>query len=108
MADYEKATKGWVNETMAKWSALQRNIEQGRLEKNPLVVHWMKESIQLFEAMLEPYDNAQDGKNAIRPVNGEERLNFVKAKLRSPQAYQQLQALYTEAAKKAASLHARQ
>ncbi|QTD42150.1 YpoC family protein [Sporosarcina sp. Te-1] len=107
MADNERAKKDWVDKSMAKWATMQRTIEQGRLEKNPLVEDWMKESVQLFEAMLVPYDHAANGKNAIQPMNGEERLNFVKAKLRSPQAYQQLQALFMEAAKKAASLHAR-
>ncbi|WP_336246407.1 YpoC family protein [Sporosarcina cyprini] len=107
MNDNAEAAKSKVDNAMKTWSSLQETIHQGRAEKNPSVGQWMRQAIQLYEEMLAVYCDAVDERSAIEPMNGKERIDFVKLKLRSPQAFQQLQALFKEAAKKAASLYAR-
>ncbi|GKV55405.1 hypothetical protein NCCP2222_13520 [Sporosarcina sp. NCCP-2222] len=107
MNEQAEAAKSKVANAMTQWSSWHEAIQQGRAEKNPSVEQWMRQAIQLYDEMLAAYHDSEDERSAIEPMNGKERIDFVKLKLRSPQAFQQLQALFNEAAKKAASLHAR-
>ncbi len=75
-----------------------------------------KEAITYMEIAIRNYTqlleyggselNQRTGKMVARllPLNGDERLQFVKDKIASHYAYVQLDALYTEAKKKAARL----
>ncbi|WP_156450414.1 YpoC family protein [Sporosarcina sp. HYO08] len=92
-----------------QWEAMREEIEAGYANKNRKVVPLMEHAINNFEKLLAfggKELNERSGKQLyiLLPLNGEERLDFIKKKITSHYAFVQLDALYTETKKKAARL----
>ncbi|MFS0576770.1 YpoC family protein [Sporosarcina sp. 179-K 3D1 HS] len=93
----------------AEWEAKRGTIEALYGEKDERAVDKMREAIAMYEGMLALGGveiDARSGREVYRlsPLNGTERLEFVKAKLASHYAFVQLDALFGEMKKKVARL----
>lgn len=92
-----------------KWDVVKEKIEKLYAEKNREAVKLMEIAINDYINLLEYGGqelNEQTGKNVaiLLPLNGVERLDFIKERINSHYAYIQLNALYDETKKKAARL----
>jgi hypothetical protein len=90
------------------WLGMKEEIEEAYQRKDPSVVARMEKAIENYSLMLESFliNNLSDPSgslSSIEPLNGKERLHFIHTKIASHFAYVQLNALYTEAMKKAVS-----
>ncbi|AOV08041.1 YpoC family protein [Sporosarcina ureilytica] len=91
------------------WDNVKEAIAQMYEENEPLRVEQMEQSIQQYIQLLEyggTEVNNQTGKNEyiLLPLNGTERLEFIKKQIHSRYAFVQLSALFDETRKKAARL----
>lgn len=70
--------------------------------KEGAVSGWMNEAISNYEKLLQECSlvSGTDRRTKMEPLNGEERLQFVKAKINSPFALIQLDLLHSELRKK--------
>lgn len=92
-----------------KWESLRDRIERCYDQKDRQAVLLMKTAIGNYSELLEYGGKELNERSSkmdyvLHPLNGHERFEFVKAKIDSHYAYVQLDALYTEARKKAARL----
>ncbi|QUW22140.1 hypothetical protein JSQ81_00665 [Sporosarcina sp. Marseille-Q4063] len=92
-----------------KWDLVKEEIEKLYSLKDKEVNTYMEVAIRDYEQLLE-YGGSELNERTgnldalLLPLNGEERLQFVKDRIASHYAYIQLDALYTETKKKAARL----
>lgn len=91
------------------WSSNREKIELAYQQKDHLAVDMMKEAIALYDEMLvlggsELDKRSQKDVSKLLPLNGTERLQFVKDKVNSHYSFVQLDALFLETKKKAARL----
>lgn len=90
-----------------KWEAQRIGIESMYRNQNRQVHEQMQQAILNYEKMLTIGGMEQKtGQYRLSPLNGFERLAFVKEKIATRYAFIQLDALYTESKKKAARLFA--
>lgn len=94
-----------------KWDLVKEKVEELYSLKDKEAIIFMEHAIRDYEHLLEYGGselNERTGKldALLLPLNGEERLQFVKDRITSHYAYIQLDALYTETKKKAARLFA--
>jgi hypothetical protein len=92
-----------------KWDLVKEKIEKLYSIKDKEAITYMEHAIRDYVQLLEYGGselNERTGKfeALLLPLNGEERLLFVKDRIASHYAYIQLDALYTETKKKAARL----
>ena len=90
------------------WLDMKESIEDAYKQKDPIVSNMMEKAIENYLAMIESFlhvdpSETADIKSSIEPLNGNERLQFIRGKISGYFAYVQLDALYTEAMKKAVS-----
>ncbi len=87
---------------------MKEKIEEAYEQKDSRAINMMEKAIDNYSAMLGaflPDDSSVHGEitSSIEPLNGKERLQFIRSKITGHFAYVQLDALYTEAMKKAVS-----
>lgn len=92
-----------------KWDANRESIELFYTQKDRQALEMMEEAILAFDELLELGGKVLDERKGkmvytLEPLNGEERLAFIKAKISSHYAFIQLDALYTETRKKVSRL----
>jgi hypothetical protein len=92
-----------------KWDLVKEKIEKLYDLKDKEAITYMEHAIHDYIELLEYGGselNERTGKfdALLLPLNGEERLQFVKDRIASHYAFIQLDALYTETKKKAARL----
>lgn len=97
-------TKEHVMPYFDKWDALKPEIQRLYDEKQSSASELMRSAIADYEELLEVCGPAggSDRRTKMEPLNGEERLQFIKDKVISPFALIQLSLLYTELRKKIA------
>lgn len=91
------------------WNAVKEEIAKLYDQQDANVVKKMEEAIDQYENLLAYggiQENPQNGQEqpVLLPLNGEERLAFIKKQIHSHYAFVQLDALYDETRKKAARL----
>ena len=92
-----------------KWDAVKEEIKNLYHSKGKEVTSLMETAILNYEELLEYGGSGLNKRSGqverfLLPLNGEERLQFVKDRIASHYAHIQLDALYTETKKKAARL----
>lgn len=102
-------SKAYTAPHFEKWDAVKEKIEKLYAEKNSEAVELMQVAINDYTNLLEYGGqelNERTGKRVaiLLPLNGTERLDFIKERINSHYAYIQLNALYDETKKKAARL----
>lgn len=97
-------TKDQVMLYFDKWESLKPEIQQGYDRKQSDASESMAIAIANYEELLEVCApvGGSDRRTKMEPLNGEERLQFIKDKVVSPFALIQLNLLYTELRKKIA------
>lgn len=90
------------------WLDMKASIEDAYKQKDPKAAHMMEIAIDNYLEMVESFlfvepFVTEGKKSSIEPLNGEERLAFIRSKISGYYAYIQLDALYIEAMKKAVS-----
>lgn len=97
-------TKDEVMPFFDKWESLKPEIQRLYDQKQPDVAESMSIAIANYEKLLEVCAPAGgfDRRTKMEPLNGRERLQFIKDKIVSPFALIQLNLLYTELRKKIA------
>src|SRR3954471_11890334 len=87
------------------WMDMKEEIERSYQRKDPLAVVLMEKAIENYLLMIESFlpSKPSIARSSIEPLNGKERLQFIREKITAHFAYIQLDALYTEAMKKAVS-----
>ncbi|WP_432359012.1 YpoC family protein [Sporosarcina sp. UB5] len=88
------------------WLDMKENVEEAYKRNDPEVASMMEKAIENYADMIELFSYVNPNGDRIIPVeplNGEERLEFIREKLMKYHAYVQLDALYTEVLKKAVS-----
>lgn len=87
-----------------KWESLKPEIQQRYDEKQSSASELMELAIVNYEKLLDACSpvSGSDRRTKMEPLNGEERLQFIKDKVVSPFALIQLSLLYTELKKKLA------
>lgn len=109
MPDRNSIDKEVLAPYFAQWDVKRESIETLYAQKDKRAKERMGEAVELYEKLLDlggTEMDARNGRNVYRlsPLNGNERLDFVKAKLASHYAFVQLDALFSEMKKKAARL----
>lgn len=102
-------SKEALKEFFEPWEQMKVEIAALYDEQNPNAPVKLKEVIVQYERLLAyggMEESAQSGKMqpVLLPLNGEERLAFIKKQIQSHYAFVQLDALYDETKKKAARL----
>ena len=87
-----------------KWESLKPVIQQKYDLKESDVQEWMQKAIANYEELLIECAvvSGSNRRTKMEPLNGEERLQFVRTKMNSPFALIQLTLLHTELRKKVA------
>lgn len=91
------------------WDKKKEEIQQLYADRSPEAVKKLEEAITEYEALLtyggtEENPHSSERQPILLPLNGVERLAFIKKQIRSHYAFVQLDALYDETRKKAARL----
>lgn len=91
------------------WNHVRDEIDQLYEERNPNVVKMMEEALANYMSLLthggtETNHQTEHKEYLLLPLNGDERLEFIKKQIHSRYAFIQLSALYDETRKKAARL----
>ncbi|MEK3934717.1 YpoC family protein [Sporosarcina sp. FSL W7-1349] len=107
--DGKRIDKEVLSPYFAEWETKRETIEALYAQKDKRAAEMMREAVGMYERLLElggVQTDARSGREGYRlsPLNGGERLEFVKAKLASHYAFVQLDALFGEMKKKAARL----
>ncbi|MDN4608706.1 YpoC family protein [Sporosarcina highlanderae] len=94
------------------WIWLNEKIATAFKQRDSKVENLMELAVDNYTEMIGSFVNIvahaiDDPSEVIEPLNGRERLDFIRGRLNREFAYIQLDALYTEANKKAVSLLAR-
>ena len=103
----DNISKEIVDAWFAQWEALQQDIHAAHEARNGEAKHLMEQGIAHFEKLL--VESAADQVSAdddfeLYPINGKERLAFIKAKPGQYACYRQLDELFKETKKRAARL----
>lgn len=94
----EAIAKDQVEAWFAQWTTLQANIHEAHDARNGTAKGLMEEAIKLFEQLV------QAAGDEVLPINGVERLAFIKAKPGQYACYRQLDELFKETKKRTARL----
>lgn len=94
----EAIAKEKIDAWFAEWTELEAKIHAAHDARNAEAKGLMEEAIVLFERLV------QEAGDEVLPINGVERLNFIKAKPSQYACYRQLDELYKETKKRAARL----
>ena len=103
----DKISKDIVDAWFAEWEALQQAIHVAHEARNGEAKPLMEQGIAHFEKLLvESAANpvSADANFELYPINGKERLAFIKAKPGQYACYRQLDELFKETKKRAARL----
>lgn len=105
----EKISKEAVNEWYESWEQLQGKIHIAHDERDSSVGQLMQRAIEQFEYFIVSSSESDVGFSEIEPyelmpINGMERLSFVKMRPGQYAAYRQLDELYKETKKRCARL----
>lgn len=106
----EAISKEIVDAWFAEWEALEKRIHAAHEARNGEAKALMEEAIDLFERLL--IDSAEgspvalelDQTYEVMPINGAERLAFIKTKPSQYACYRQLDELFKETKKRTARL----
>jgi len=90
--------KDHVDAWFAQWTTLQTNTNEAHDARDGTAKGLMEEAIQLFEQLV------QAAGDEVLPINGVERLAFIKAKPGQYACYRQLDELFKETKKRTARL----
>lgn len=94
----EAIAKEKIDAWFAEWTELEAKIHAAHDARNGEAKGLMEEAIVLFERLV------QKAGDEVLPINGVERLNFIKAKPSQYACYRQLDELYKETKKRTARL----
>lgn len=94
----EAITKEKINAWFTEWQVLEGKIHIAHDTRNGEAKGLMESAIVLFDRLVE------EGGDEILPINGVERLAFIKAKPGQYACYRQLGELYKETKKRTARL----
>lgn len=94
----EAIAKEKIDAWFAEWTELEAKIHAAHDARNGEAKGLMEEAIVLFERLV------QEAGDEVLPINGVERLNFIKAKPSQYACYRQLDELYKETKKRTARL----
>lgn len=91
-----------------RWLDMKARIEEAYKQKDPEAAYMMEKAIENYLGMLGSFSHVDTldlggSTSLIEPLNGQERLLFIRRKITGYFAYIQLDALYIEAMKKAVS-----
>ena len=105
----EMISKERVDEWVAKWESLNTNIFAAHDCRDGSAEGLMQQGIELFEAFIveASQSDAEFHINAdyeIMPINGMERIQFIKARPGQYACYRQLDELFKETKKRCARL----
>lgn len=102
---YEDLRKESLEEFRNSWLLVKEKLAIAFSNNDLIKTELMKEAIYLYHSMVAKFaeDNARSFGIDIRPLNDIERLQFITEKVSSRFAFIQLEALFSEAIKKAAS-----
>ncbi|KOS63531.1 hypothetical protein FJQ98_08975 [Lysinibacillus agricola] len=94
----EAIAKDKIDAWFEEWTVLEANIHAAHDARNGEAKGLMEEAIFLFERLV------QEAGDEVLPINGVERLTFIKAKPSQYACYRQLDELFKETKKRAARL----
>jgi len=94
----EAIAKEKMDAWFAEWTELEAEIHTAHDARTGEAKGLMEEAIVLFERLV------QEAGDEVLPINGVERLNFIKAKPSQYACYRQLDELFKETKKRAARL----
>ncbi len=94
----EAIAKEKMDAWFVEWTELEAKIHAAHDVRNGETKGLMEEAIVLFERLV------QEAGDEVLPINGVERLNFIKAKPSQYACYRQLDELFKETKKRAARL----
>ncbi|MGE7926166.1 YpoC family protein [Lysinibacillus sp. JNUCC-51] len=94
----EAIEKEKIDAWFAEWTELEGQIHAAHDARNGEAKGLMEKAILLFERLV------QDAGDEVLPINGVERLTFIKAKPGQYACYRQLDELFKETKKRAARL----
>lgn len=106
----EAIAKERVDAWFTEWEALEARIHAAHNARNGEAKELMEEAITLFERFLIASANSsestfnKDATYEVMPINGTERLAFIKAKPGQYACYRQLDELFKETKKRTARL----
>lgn len=91
-------TKEKIDEWFAEWALLEAQIHAAHQARNGEAKGLMEEAIRLFERLV--YEAGEE----VMPINGVERLTFIKTKPGQYACYRQIDELFKETKKRTARL----
>ena len=103
----DKISKESIDAWFAEWEALQQAIHVAHEARNGEAKPLMEQGIAHFEKLLvesAANESSADADFELYPINGKERLAFIKAKPGQYACYRQLDELFKETKKRAARL----
>ena len=103
----DNISKEIVDAWFAEWEILQQAIHAAHEARNGEAKSLMEQGIAHFEKLLVESAATQVSSDAdfeLYPINGKERLSFIKAKPGQYACYRQLDELFKETKKRAARL----
>lgn len=102
MTPYHCLSKEHVEPFLAVWDETSRKLEKIYGSRETGAEELMLHSVENYEQLLGSCSQFH-----VTPINGEERLQFIKANLHSFAAYRQLKELYSELSKRIAAERAK-
>ncbi|WP_010301022.1 YpoC family protein [Kurthia senegalensis] len=104
----EKITKEHVDAWFANWKQQQEAIHEAHSKRDASVKVLMEQAITLYEQFIKESSDESvvrtDETYEVLPINGMERLQFVKTRPGQYACYRQLDELFIETKKKCARL----
>lgn len=103
----EAISKEIIDDWFAEWETLQAQIQTAHEARNGEAKSLMEQGIVLFEKLLLESASTEAGADEdfeLYPINGRERLQFIKDKPGQYACYRQLDELFKETKKRAARL----
>ncbi|TKI63526.1 hypothetical protein FC756_17830 [Lysinibacillus mangiferihumi] len=91
-------TKEKIDEWFAQWALLEAQIHAAHQARNGKAKGLMEEAIRLFERLV------NEAGEEVLPINGVERLTFIKTKPGQYACYRQIDELFKETKKRTARL----
>ena len=105
----EMISKERVDEWFAKWESLNTNIFAAHDSRDGSAAELMQQGIELFETFIVEGSQTEGAfdineEYEIMPINGMERIHFIKARPGQYACYRQLDELFKETKKRCARL----
>lgn len=100
----EMITKELVDTWHGEWEALQQAIHAAHTARDGSAQSLMEHGIALFERLLVDSAAGGEGDYELLPINGAERLTFIKMRPGQYACYRQLDELFKETKKRCARL----